>query len=132
SRRKPAPSIHSSPLTFLLRGLLPSPCLFQSGMALGTSRAQLQYLGAGIILSGVGGISANLLVPLLTGRSTYIWIGPYFSLLLIAIVGHAIIRHHLMDLRLFVNRGLAYALTTVIAYLAIITISRRVGPLGVA
>src|SRR5206468_515673 len=100
--------------------------------ARGTSRAQLQYLGAGIIFSGVGGISANLLVPLLTGRSTYSWIGPYFSLLLIAIVGHAIIRHHLMDLRLFVNRGLAYALTTAIASLAIITISRRVGPLGVA
>jgi signal transduction histidine kinase len=99
--------------------------------ARGTSRAQLQYLGAGIILSGVGGISANLLVPLLTGRSTYSWIGPYFSLLLIAIVGHAIIRHRLMDLRVFVNRGLAYTLTTAVASVAIITISRRIAPFWV-
>src|SRR5437899_12557720 len=77
----------------------------------GIARAQLQYLGAGIILSGVGGISANLLVPLATGRSTYSWIGPYFSLVLVAIVGHAIIRHRLMDLRLVISLGLAYSLT---------------------
>jgi hypothetical protein len=32
-----------------------------------------------------------------TGRSTYSWIGPYFSLILVAMVGHAIIRHRLMD-----------------------------------
>ena len=73
----------------------------------GIARAQLQYLGAGIILSGVGGISANLLIPLATGRSTYSWVGPYFSLILVAIVGHAIIRHRLMDIRLVVRRGSA-------------------------
>ncbi|HKZ84437.1 MAG TPA: ATP-binding protein [Anaerolineae bacterium] len=86
----------------------------------GIPRAQLQYLGAGIILSGLGATSANLLIPSMTGRSTYSWVGPYFSLLLVTMVGHAIIRHRLMDLRLFINRGLAYALTIALASGAVI------------
>jgi signal transduction histidine kinase len=94
----------------------------------GIARAQLQYLGAGIILSGVGGISANLLVPLATGRSTYSWVGPYFSLILVAIVGHAIIRHRLMDLRIFISRGLAYALAMAVVSVLLIASARIVLP----
>src|SRR5439155_579045 len=54
--------------------------------------------------------------------------GPLFIAPLVALVGHAIIRHRLMDLRLFINRGLAYALTTVIASAVLITISRWIIP----
>jgi len=75
--------------------------------ARGLARAQLQYLGAGILISGIGGIAGNLVLPILTGRSTYSTIGPFFSLILVALVGHAIIRHKLMDLRLVINRSLA-------------------------
>jgi PAS domain-containing protein len=94
----------------------------------GLARAQLQYLGTGIILSGVGGISANLLLPMATGRSTYSWIGPYFSLILVAMVGHAIIRHRLMDLRVFISRGLAYALAMGVASALLITAARLISP----
>ena len=96
--------------------------------ARGIARAQLQYLGAGIILSGVGGISANLLLPLATGRSTYSWIGPYFSVILVTMVGHAIIRHRLMDFRLFISRGLAYVLAMVVASALLITSARLISP----
>lgn len=78
--------------------------------ARGLARAQLQHLGAGILLSAAGGMLTNLLVPLLTGKSTYSWIGPYFGLLLVTMVGHAIIRHRLLDLRVVISRGLAYTL----------------------
>jgi signal transduction histidine kinase len=101
---------------------------FKWRVSRGIARAQLQYLGAGIILSGVGGISANLLLPMATGRSTYSWVGPYFSLILVAMVGHAIIRHRLMDLRLFISRGLAYALAMGIASALLITSARLVSP----
>ena len=101
---------------------------FKWGVSRGLARAQLQYLGAGIILSGVGGISANLLLPMATGRSTYSWIGPYFSLILVAMVGHAIIRHRLMDLRLFISRGLAYALAMGVASVILITAARLISP----
>jgi signal transduction histidine kinase len=94
----------------------------------GIARAQLQYLGAGIFLSGVGGISANLLAPLVTGRSTYSWVGPYFCLILVVMVGHAIIRHRLMDLRIFISRGLAYAVAMVAVSAILITGARLVVP----
>ena len=81
----------------------------------GISRAQLQYLGAGLVLPVAGGVITNLLLPLLTGRSTYWWLGPYFSLPFVAIVGHAIIRHRLMDLRPVIHQGLAHLVVIAIA-----------------
>lgn len=78
--------------------------------ARGLARAQVQYLGVGLLLSGLGGITVNLIIPAATGLSTHSAIGPYFTLLLVLLVGHAIIRHRLMDLRLIIGRGLALLL----------------------
>jgi PAS domain S-box-containing protein len=84
-------------------------------IARGRDRAQFQYVGAAIALSGTGAITANLLIPLFTGRSTYSAIGPYFGLVLIALIAHAIIRHRLMDLRVVVHRGLTVAIAMVLS-----------------
>jgi PAS domain S-box-containing protein len=78
--------------------------------ASGLARVQLQYLGFGIFLPGAGAIASNLLAPLFTGKSTYSWLGPYFALLFVGFVAHAIIRHRLMDLRIIIHRGLTLAL----------------------
>ncbi len=75
----------------------------------GLERGQLQYLGVGIVTGFAGGISTNLLIPLVTGQSTYSWMGPYFCLPYVGLVAHAIIRHRLMDLRFFIHRGLTIA-----------------------
>ena len=80
----------------------------------GLARAQFHYLGAGIIGGSLGGIFTNLLVPLLTGDSRYSWIGPYFSLVYVGFIAHAIIRLRLMDLRLFVHRGLTITIMPVV------------------
>lgn len=96
--------------------------------ARGIARAQLQHLGAGIIISAAGGIGINLLLPLITGRSTYSWIGPYFSFMFVTLVAHAIIRHRLMDLRLVVNRGLAYALAMAFGSAVVIVTGRLIIP----
>jgi signal transduction histidine kinase len=83
----------------------------------GLARAQFHYLGAGLIGGSVGGISTNLLIPLVTGQATYSWIGPYFSLVYVGFIAHAIIRHRLMDLRLFIHRGLTLGLAIVLSAL---------------
>ncbi|HEY3064940.1 MAG TPA: ATP-binding protein [Methylomirabilota bacterium] len=83
--------------------------------ATGQARAQFQYFGAGLILSGIGGITANLVLPLFTGRSTYSWLGPYFALILLALTAHTIIRHRLMDLRLVLHRGLTLAVAIILS-----------------
>ena len=94
----------------------------------GLARAQLQHLGIGLVVLSAGGITTNLMIPILTGRSSYSWMGPYFTLPLVALVGHAIIRHRLMDLRLFINRGLAYALAIAITSALIITLAHLLVP----
>lgn len=78
----------------------------------GLARAQLQYLGIGILIVTAGAITSNLLIPIATGRSSYSSFGPYFALPLVLLVGHAIIRHRLMDLRLVINRGITYLLVS--------------------
>jgi len=95
--------------------------------ASGMSRAQLQYLSAGVVIPVAGGIATNLVLPLLTGRSTSSWLGPYFSLLLVGIVGHAIIRHRLMDLRIVISRGLAYGILILAAFAILLTAGRLAG-----
>ncbi|PYM90549.1 MAG: hypothetical protein DME04_22395 [Candidatus Rokuibacteriota bacterium] len=94
----------------------------------GLARAQLQYLGIGLLVLSAGGITTNLMIPIVTGRSTLSWLGPYFTLPLVALVGHAIIRHRLMDLRIFISRGLAYAFSMAAASALLITGTRLLFP----
>src|SRR2546427_3541077 len=125
------PTRKSGPLYAIFALYMLAGCLLPLGVFLakwrrarGQARAQLQYLGTGLLILGAGALSANLLFPLVTGRSPYSWFGPYFILPLVALVGHAIIRHRLMDLRIFVSRGLAYALAMVVASAGLITTAR--------
>src|SRR3989475_454 len=83
--------------------------------AKGLARARLQHVGMAFAISGAGAIGANLAFPVLTGKSTYSWVGPYFGLILTALVAHAIIRHRLMDLRLVVHRGLTFAIAMLLS-----------------
>lgn len=92
----------------------------------GLARAQLQYLGIGILIIAAGGITTNLLIPLVTGRSSYSAFGPYFALPLVLLVGHAIIRHRLMDLRLVINRGLTYLLASAFLSAVVILTTRLI------
>src|SRR5262249_28842903 len=83
----------------------------------GLARAQFHYLGAGVIGGSLGGISTNLIAPLLTGESRYSWIGPYFSLIYVGFIAHAIIRLRLMDLWLFIHRGLTLTIAVALSTL---------------
>src|SRR5262249_16501232 len=96
--------------------------------ARGLARAQLQYLGTGVIIAATGGVGFNLLLPLVTGYSTYSWIGPYFSFVYVVLVAHAIIRHSLMDLRPVINRGITYILTVSFVSTVIVVLARSLVP----
>src|SRR2546427_1699349 len=81
----------------------------------GLKRLQLWYLLLGILLGGVGAITTNLLIPLVTKTSTYSVLGPYFALLVVSFSAHAIIRHRLMNIRLVVRRGIVYLIAASVA-----------------
>jgi signal transduction histidine kinase len=90
----------------------------------GLAKAQLQYLGIGVLVVAAGGITSNLLLPLVTGRSSSSSFGPYFVLPLVLLIGHAIIRHRLMDLRLVLNRGITYLVASAVLSAIVIMLTR--------
>jgi len=92
----------------------------------GLARAQLQYLGIGVVVMATGGITSNLLIPLLTGRSNSSSFGPYFVMPLVLLIGHAIIRHRLMDLRLVLSRGMTYLMASAFVSAVVIVVVRLV------
>jgi PAS domain S-box-containing protein len=77
--------------------------------AKGFARAQLQYLFLGTGLACLGGVTTNLVVPLVFGTSRFSQYGPYFTLLIVAFTAHSIVRHRLMDIRVVISRWAAYA-----------------------
>ncbi len=77
----------------------------------GLQRTQAGYLFLAFIVPGVLATTTNVLVPLLARTSAYNGFGPIFSLIMIAMVAHAIIRHRLMDIRVVIRRGVVYLVT---------------------
>ena len=87
--------------------------------ARGLARVQLLYLSLGFVVSTSGGIAANLVLPIISGITAYNWVGPLFSLVLVAIIAHGIIRHRVMDVRLVIHRGLTFALALAVSLLPV-------------
>ncbi|HEY7363778.1 MAG TPA: histidine kinase N-terminal 7TM domain-containing protein, partial [Methylomirabilota bacterium] len=84
-------------------------------VANGLGRLQLQYLGIGALVPITGGLTTNLLLPIVTNHSAYGWLGPYFLFPFVLFVAHAIIRHRLMDLSLVIHQGLTVAMATMMS-----------------
>jgi PAS domain S-box-containing protein len=80
----------------------------------GVARLQVRYVFLAVLLSVAGGTVMNLVIPLTFGSSRFSPYGPLFSILMLAIIAHAIIRHRLMHIRVVIRRGVAYLLAAAI------------------
>jgi PAS domain S-box-containing protein len=77
-------------------------------VATGLFRVQLrQVFVAFVVPAGLATVT-NVLVPLVLGTSAYSSLGPLFSAITLVMVGHAIIRHRLMDIRVVIRRSAVY------------------------
>jgi two-component system, NtrC family, nitrogen regulation sensor histidine kinase GlnL len=74
----------------------------------GLEGLQVRYVLLAFLLSGGLMAATNIGLPLILKTSEYGRYGPLFSLLLLGIMGHAIIRHRLLDIRIVVHRGVIY------------------------
>jgi N-terminal 7TM region of histidine kinase len=73
--------------------------------ATGLLRLQTRYLLIAIAGPAAMAVTTNLLLPLLLGTSTTSRYGPFFSLIMVGLIGHAIIRHRFMDIRVVIKQG---------------------------
>lgn len=83
--------------------------------ARGAERQQLTYLFIALLVPGLLGISTNLIIPLVTRSSQFSQYGPLFSVLMVAMIAHAIIRYRFMNVRLIFRRGVVYLVATIVA-----------------
>ena len=84
----------------------------------GTDRAHTKYLMIAVLSSALGATVTNLILPLVVGTSRYGEYGPLFTLLLVGLLGHAILRHRLMNIRFVIRRGVVYLTACVASGLA--------------
>jgi PAS domain S-box-containing protein len=80
----------------------------------GLEGLQVRYVILAFVLSGALITTTNVVLPLVLRTSAYGRYGPLFSLLLLGIIGHAIIRHRLLDVRIVIHRGATYLAALVI------------------
>lgn len=80
----------------------------------GVHRGQIEYLAAGLGLSGILAVPPNVILPWL-GYHSFVWIGATCSLVWVAFIAHAIVRHRLMGIRVFVARWVTRLLAALIA-----------------
>lgn len=66
----------------------------------GIERFQLQYFFIGFFLAVLFGVTTNLFVPLVTGESRYSAFGPLASFFVIGATAYAVIKHHLLEIRI--------------------------------
>lgn len=76
--------------------------------ATGLLRLQAKHLLIAMSVPSSLVITTNLFVPLALGSSTPGKYGPLFSLLMLALIGHAILRHRLMDIRVVIKQSAVY------------------------
>lgn len=87
-------------------------------------RDKFLYLLFGFSIFGVPMVLTNMVLPVFFGIFKYNNLGPLFSLPMLAIIGYAIVRHHLMDVRFILRIGTIYAfLFAVIGFVFVLSSS---------
>ncbi|HEY5594489.1 MAG TPA: ATP-binding protein [Nitrospiria bacterium] len=93
----------------------------------GRERMQIRYVVAGTGVAAVFGSYFNLWLPWI-GNTNLMWLGPQFSLFMIAFIFYAIVKHRLMDIRLILSRTIVYSLllgSTLVLYTMLIFLAQR-------
>ena len=74
----------------------------------GLLRLQARYLLIAMAVPIAPALITNVVVPLTLGVSTHGKFGPLFSLIMVGLIAHAIIRHRFMDIRVVIRQGAVY------------------------
>ncbi len=81
--------------------------------ARGIEKIKFQYVFAGLALTVVTGVVANLLLPLFNNNFNYVVYGPYATIFTTGLISFSILRHKLFDIRPVIARSVAYVLSVV-------------------
>jgi signal transduction histidine kinase len=107
--RAPALAAYGLTLVLLLAtglGLL----VYKLFHATPSEKARVKIIITGMLVAVLVGVVCNLILPLV-GNYSFVSVGPSGTLLFVLLTAYAIVRHKLFDIRFYVVRASAYALT---------------------
>lgn len=70
---------------------------------------KISYAFLGMTLSVGPAVLTNVILPLWFGNNSLNGIGPLFSILMVAFISYAIVRHQFLDIKIIIQRGLIYS-----------------------
>jgi PAS domain S-box-containing protein len=85
-------------------------------------KLQIRYVALAFGIPSGLAIATNLIAPIFLGTTALGKYGPFFSMIVLALIGHAIIRHRLMDMRVVIKRSVVYLAAFVVAGLTLIAL----------
>lgn len=96
-------------LIFLFGGLsyLLSRLISHYKKTRGAKRLQTLYITIGFLALFIGGVTFGIILPLL-GELRFYNVAPQFSFITAVVTTYAIFKHHLLDIRIVIQRGLIY------------------------
>jgi signal transduction histidine kinase len=99
----------------------------------GIERQKVKYMFLGIMPTTTFMAFTNILIPTM-GHERLIGYGPYFTMIMIGCIAYAIVKLRLMDIRVFIRKGIVYsallAVSTIAVNLLIIGIPRAFSEIG--
>lgn len=75
-------------------------------------KLQLKFVLTGTLVAAIGGSIPNLFLPLV-GNYRWIWIGPYPTLFMVVLIGYAIAKHRILNIRLIAAEIFSAALIVI-------------------
>lgn len=90
----------------------------------GSQRLQVRYLFLGVSIAAAGATASNLFIPLLFHTSKFSRYGPLFSIFMIGMIAHAIIRYRLLDIRVVIRRGAIYTSAIMVVALCFFSLAQ--------
>ncbi|MCL4366085.1 ATP-binding protein [Patescibacteria group bacterium] len=88
--------------------------------ATGLERTQLGYILLAMLFPIMGAFPFNIILPF-WGIYSLIFIGPHFMTIMFAIIGYAIVRHRLFDIRFAFQQFIVYFILTIITFIICIS-----------
>ncbi|MEK7398088.1 MAG: ATP-binding protein [Candidatus Poribacteria bacterium] len=84
----------------------------------GIERQKVKYMFLGIMPTITFMAFTNILIPAM-GHERLIGYGPYFTMIMIGCIAYAIVKHRLMDIRVFIRKGIVYSTLLAVSAIAV-------------
>lgn len=86
------------------------------------TKIQLKYISAGMLISTFLATITNQLFPWF-GDFRYNWLGPVFTLIMVALFAYTIVKHKLLDIRLIILRTISYSFVVIFVSSSIVVLT---------